>query len=76
MLSTSASRRSSPDSAGSSSDSPGTALVCAAALERVDAGDPEWLTSPRLDSYHTVWMQMHEDLLLAIGAERAHETGD
>jgi hypothetical protein len=43
------------------------------ALERVDAGETEWLTSPRLDSYHTVWMQMHEDLLLAIGADRAHE---
>jgi hypothetical protein len=45
-----------------------------AALERVDAGDVEWLTSPRLDSYHTVWMQMHEDLLLAIGGDRASET--
>jgi hypothetical protein len=43
------------------------------ALERVDAGEVEWLTSPRLDSYHTVWMQMHEDLLLAIGGDRASE---
>lgn len=43
------------------------------ALERVHAGETEWLTSPRIDSYHTVWMQMHEDLLLAIGADRAHE---
>jgi hypothetical protein len=44
-----------------------------AALARVDDGDTEWLNSPRLDSYHTVWMQLHEDLLLAIGADRAHE---
>jgi hypothetical protein len=43
------------------------------ALRRVDEGETEWLTSPRLDSYHTVWMQMHEDLLLAIGGDRASE---
>jgi hypothetical protein len=40
----------------------------------VDDGDPEWLTSPRIDSYHTVWMQLHEDLLLALGKERASES--
>jgi hypothetical protein len=39
----------------------------------VDDGDHEWLTSPRIDSYHTVWMQLHEDLLLALGKERASE---
>lgn len=44
-----------------------------AALARVDDGDTEWLTSPRIDSYHTVWMQMHEDLLLAIGGDRTNE---
>jgi hypothetical protein len=44
-----------------------------AALDRVDAGETEWLTSPRLDSYHTVWMQLHEDLLLALGADRSTE---
>jgi len=44
-----------------------------AALERVDAGDNEWITSPRCDSYHTVWMQFHEDLLLALGADRVSE---
>jgi hypothetical protein len=43
------------------------------ALVRVDEGDHEWLTSPRIDSYHTVWMQMHEDLLLALGLDRANE---
>jgi hypothetical protein len=46
-----------------------------AALARVDEGETEWLTSPRLDSYHTVWMQLHEDLLLALGADRATENG-
>ena len=51
-----------------------TGRGCACARERVEGGDPEWLTSPRLDSYHTVWMQMHEDLLLAIGGDRASRT--
>jgi hypothetical protein len=36
-------------------------------------GETEWLTSPRVDSYHTVWMQLHEDLLLALGRDRASE---
>jgi len=44
-----------------------------AARRLVDDGDHEWLTSPRIDSYHTVWMQLHEDLLLALGKERASE---
>jgi hypothetical protein len=44
-----------------------------AALARVDGGETDWLNSPRFDSYHTVWMQLHEDLLLAIGADRASE---
>jgi hypothetical protein len=44
-----------------------------AALARVNEGEHEWLTSPRIDSYHTVWMQLHEDLLLALGVERSTE---
>jgi len=43
------------------------------ALAHADDGGTEWVTSPRIDSYHTVWMQLHEDLLLAIGADRAEE---
>jgi hypothetical protein len=43
------------------------------ARERVHEGEHEWLTSPRIDSYHTVWMQLHEDLLLALGRDRASE---
>jgi pyruvate,orthophosphate dikinase len=41
-----------------------------AARTRVEEGDHEWFTSPRIDSYHTVWMQWHEDLLLTLGLER------
>jgi hypothetical protein len=44
--------------------------MLAAARDHVVGGDGEWLTSPRLDSYHTVWMLLHEDLLLALGLER------
>jgi hypothetical protein len=44
-----------------------------AALTLVDEGAFEWITSPRCDSYHTVWMQLHEDLLLALGASRSSE---
>jgi hypothetical protein len=36
----------------------------------IDEGETDWFTSPRLDSYHTVWNQMHEDLLLALGLPR------
>jgi hypothetical protein len=41
-----------------------------AARVRVEDGEHEWFTSPRVDSYHTVWMQWHEDLLLTLGLER------
>ena len=41
------------------------------ALRKItDDGQTDWFTSPRLDSYHTVWNQMHEDLLLALGLPR------
>ncbi|HEY4396826.1 MAG TPA: hypothetical protein VGO28_04070 [Acidimicrobiia bacterium] len=40
------------------------------ARRRVVDGEREWFTSPRVDSYHTVWMELHEDLLAALGRER------
>ena len=40
------------------------------ARTRVEDGEHDWFTSPRIDSYHTVWMQWHEDLLLTLGRER------
>ena len=42
------------------------------ALDRI-SDDRAWLASPRCDSYHTVWMQLHEDLLTAVGVNRADE---
>jgi hypothetical protein len=45
------------------------------ALARLSGGQREWFASPACDSYHTVWMQFHEDLLLATGRSRADEDG-
>ncbi len=36
-----------------------------AALQKIRAGDTAWLTEPVVDSYHTVWFELHEELLLA-----------
>lgn len=43
------------------------------ALERVEAGEAEWFTKPLIDSYHTVWFELHEDLLCTLGIERSKE---
>ncbi|ORA08137.1 MarR family transcriptional regulator [Mycobacterium arosiense] len=44
-----------------------------AALRNVDGGDTSWLTRPMIDSYHTVWFELHEELILAAGLTRADE---
>jgi hypothetical protein len=44
------------------------------ARRRVQDDEHDWLLSPRIDSYHTVWMQLHEDLLLGLGLDRAEES--
>ncbi|MCY4194862.1 MAG: MarR family transcriptional regulator [bacterium] len=44
------------------------------ALSRVAAGDLDWFTKPSLDSYHEVWFELHEDLLVTLGLDRAAET--
>lgn len=42
----------------------------ARAARRVDAGEHEWFTGVTIDSYHTVWFQLHEDLLVTLGIDR------
>jgi hypothetical protein len=42
----------------------------AAALERVDQGQRKWVDGTRIDSCHTVWFELHEDLLSTLGLER------
>jgi len=39
----------------------------------VSAGDVDWFTKPMIPSYHTVWFEMHEDLLCTLGIERGSE---
>ena len=43
------------------------------ALDRVKAGDTAWLSRPIIDSYHTVWFELHEELILAAGLTREAE---
>ena len=43
------------------------------ALERIEGGDIDWFTKPVIDSYHTVWFELHEDLLATLGIERSKE---
>jgi len=44
------------------------------AVERVEAGEGDWFTKPSLPSYHTVWFELHEDLLTTLGLERSDES--
>ena len=44
-----------------------------AALARIDDGDTAWFTRPIVDSYHTVWFELHEELIAASGLSRAEE---
>ncbi|WP_214364867.1 MarR family transcriptional regulator [Pseudonocardia sp. H11422] len=41
-----------------------------AALERVRGGDVAAFARPMSNSYHDVWMELHEDLMLTLGRER------
>lgn len=43
------------------------------ALARVRAGEHTWLARPMIDSYHTVWFELHEDLIGLAGLSRADE---
>lgn len=43
------------------------------ALAKVRAGDHDWFTKPMIASYHTVWFELHEDLLATLGIERSSE---
>ena len=44
-----------------------------AAIERVRAGEHDFVTKPIIDSYHTVWFELHEDLLTSLGIDRSQE---
>ena len=40
------------------------------ALEKSEDGELEWVSDAKLDSYHTVWFELHEDLLRLLGRSR------
>jgi hypothetical protein len=44
-----------------------------AALDKVHAGETAWLSRPLIDSYHAVWFELHEELILAAGLTRESE---
>jgi len=44
-----------------------------AALQKVQTGDTTWFTRPIVDSYHTVWFELHEELIFAAGLTREDE---
>lgn len=46
-----------------------------AALGRFAGGDLDALAKPMTGSYHDVWMELHEDLLVTLGHERSAKDG-
>ena len=47
-----------------------------AAMQKLLSGELDWLTKPIMPSYHTVWFELHEDLLATLGIDRASESGE
>lgn len=43
------------------------------ARQRIEHGDGDWFVRPVIDSYHTVWFELHEDLLATLGRRRNEE---
>ena len=41
-----------------------------AALEKAEDGAIEWVSGVRIESYHSVWFELHEDLLRILGRTR------
>jgi len=40
------------------------------ALEKAEDGAIKWISDPKIESYHTLWFELHEDLLRLMGRER------
>jgi hypothetical protein len=40
------------------------------ALEKAEDGAIAWVSDARIESYHTLWFELHEDLLRLMGRER------
>jgi pyruvate,orthophosphate dikinase len=48
-------------------------LRLSGALAKVQAGDHAFIARPIVDSYHTVWFELHEDLIAVTGRNRGDE---
>jgi pyruvate,orthophosphate dikinase len=46
----------------------------ARAIEQAVNGDQRFVASPRVDSYHGIWFELHEDLIQLAGRTREEET--
>jgi pyruvate,orthophosphate dikinase len=46
----------------------------ARSLDLARGGDQRYVASPRVDSYHSVWFELHEDLIRLAGKKRADVT--
>lgn len=40
------------------------------ALEQAEDGAIEWVSDAKIESYHTLWFELHEDLLRMVGRQR------
>jgi hypothetical protein len=40
------------------------------ALEKAEDGATEWVSDAKIESYHTLWFELHEDLLRLMRRER------
>jgi hypothetical protein len=40
------------------------------ALEKAEDGDIAWVSDAKIESYHTLWFELHEDVLRLMGRER------
>jgi pyruvate,orthophosphate dikinase len=43
------------------------------AVELARGGDQRFVASPRVDSYHSIWFELHEDLIRSAGRRRSDE---
>jgi pyruvate,orthophosphate dikinase len=43
------------------------------AIEQAVVGEPRYVASPRVDSYHGIWFELHEDLIQLAGRSREDE---
>jgi hypothetical protein len=71
-------RRVTPIIAGAAAELPRLSRYAAklqTALDHVHAGQAMWLSRPLIDSYHTVWFELHEELIIATGQTRGNEDG-